>query len=179
VTIVERAAREPYPYGMPNLLLWNTGPPEHRFRDITRALGADEMLAIESSRGAAFGDIDNDGDIDILMTSGNGPARLFRNDVGSRPSWLGVRLVSGARGGDALGATAELTRRDGRRLIRRVSTDGSYLSASDPRIVFGLGDDSGPQTITVRWPRGGIERFHGLAPRRYHTLREGEGEAVR
>jgi hypothetical protein len=178
VTIVEPSPADGYPYGMPDLLLVSSGPPGFRYENVTARLGAPEMAVAESSRGAAYGDIDNDGDTDILVTNGNGPARLYRNERNGADSsrWLGLRLIGVSSNRSAYGATVELVRA-GRRTLRRVSADGSYCSASDARVIVSLVGDEASHAVTVRWPRGGIERFRGLAGGRYHELREGGGEA--
>ena len=121
------------PTSLHNLLLMNTGT--GRFQSGARI--SDE----DTSRGAAFGDLDNDGDIDVVVANNNGPARLYRNDGGAG-NWLGI-AVRGSRGQrNAIGA--EVWRLPFPEL-RRVRTDGSYASANDPRIVFGLGKDDQPQ----------------------------------
>ena len=113
------------------------------------------------SRGAAFGDLDNDGDPDVVILNNNGPVRLLENRVGQENSWLGLRLLLGS-GGDALGARASLLQggdlqfRGGPKAKagktapwRRVATAGSYASSNDPRLLFGLGDDENNQTVWV------------------------------
>ena len=96
------------------------------------------------SRGAAFGDVDNDGDQDVLITNNNGPARLLINEVGHRNRWLGLRLVGGAGRRDMLGARVGVFRNAGPPLWRRARADGSYASANDPRVLVGLGAPQPP-----------------------------------
>ncbi len=173
VKIVEEVAGEPYPYGNPNQLFLNRGPPRFDYSDRSREAGAVFDL-VETSRGAAFGDVDNDGDVDILVSHSNGPLRLLRNESGAERSWLIVRLAA-AGGRSEQGAYVRLVR-DGRPdLLRRAATDGSYLSANDPRMHFGLGEDEGQQAVVVTWPGGRVERFAGLAARTVHVLNEGTG----
>ncbi|MCH7849472.1 MAG: CRTAC1 family protein [Planctomycetes bacterium] len=176
VKIVEQRVDEPYPYGNPNQLIINLGPPNFGFQDVSDRAGAVFEL-IETSRGAAFGDIDNDGDIDILVSNSNGPLRLLRNEIGSRNSWLSLRLVGNGSSRDAIGAEVRLIRPEGLDLVRRVHSDGSYCSANDLRTHFGLGDDRGPQTVVVAWPSGLTERFSGLPAMQQVDLHEGDGEA--
>ena len=100
----------------------------------------------EVSRGLAFGDIDNDGDVDMVVGNDSGPLRLLINNVGNRKHWVGLRLVGAAAGGkvrDMVGARVAVTRSDGRTIWRRARADGSYGSASDPRVLVGLGDSHG------------------------------------
>jgi hypothetical protein len=126
------------------------------------------------SRGAAFGDIDNDGDVDVLIGNNSGPTRLLLNNVGSHSHWIGLRLV-GSQKRDMVGARVAVVRTDGSTIWRRVRTDGSYASASDPRVVVGLGDSTDIDRIRVTWPSGLREEWTGVAPDRWTTLEEGTG----
>ena len=103
--------------------------------------------------------------------------RLLRNEIGSRNSWLSLRLVGNGSSRDAIGAEVRLIRLQGLDLVRRVHSDGSYCSANDLRTHFGLGDDRGPQTVVVAWPSGLTERFSGLPAMQQVDLHEGDGEA--
>jgi hypothetical protein len=166
-------AGEALPYRQPAQVFQNLGGGS--FREASGEAG-EALRAPAVARAAAFGDVDNDGDVDVLVTQIDGPARLLLNQVGARRHWLGVRLVTGGR--DALGARAVLKRRDGPALWRHVRGDGSYLSANDPRILFGLGDSGTAGPLEVLWPSGRRERFRDLAVDRYSTVTEGRGEAV-
>ncbi len=121
---------------------------------------------VEVSRGTAFADFDNDGDLDILVTNNRGPVRLYRND--STGHWLGLDLAA------APGAGSRVVLEPDECGGRRVSTDGSYASANDPRIVFGLGADAGPRVVRVRWPKGTEQAFGPLVVDRYHTLEQAD-----
>lgn len=158
---------DPFPLGQPNQLYRNNG--NGRFVEVIEEAGPSFQL-LEVSRGAAFGDIDNDGDTDVLVTNNNGPARLLINDAKSRSHWLGVRVV-GKNGRDLLGARVDVVVKD-RVLRRRVRTDGSYLSANDPRVLVGLGDSKGVEAIRVRWPNGLVKEFKSPQMNRYITFRE-------
>jgi len=175
VKIVGELAFEPDPYGNPNQLIRNMGPPDFALAEISDA-GGPALQIVETSRAAAFGDVDNDGDIDVLISTSGGPPRLLRNDVGHQNSWLALRLV-GTRGNrSSIGAVVRLVRRDRPDLVQRVHADASYCSASDLRVFFGLGAVDGPQTVVVQWPGGGVsETFSGLPARALSMLREGEG----
>ncbi len=171
------ARQDPYPVHMPNLLFRSRGEAERgpRFEDVSGAAGEDFRRS-EVSRGLATGDIDNDGDADVVVANNSGPARLLINQTGGERHWLGLRLVTGEPARDALGARAGLERAGGPTLWRRVRTGGSYLSASDPRLLFGLGAAPDVTGVTVEWPSGRRERFEVEADR-YTTLHEGTGEA--
>src|SRR5262249_55545290 len=113
---------------------------------------------------------------DILVSNSNGALRLYRNDVGNRRSWLALRLIGTRSNRDAIGAVVRLERPGAPALMRHVHADGSYCSANDLRVSFGLGDDRGLESVLVEWPSGGREIFRGLNPGALHTLTEGQGE---
>ncbi|HEX4952758.1 MAG TPA: CRTAC1 family protein [Thermoanaerobaculia bacterium] len=166
------AINDPFPLRMPKRFAINVGG--GRFRDASPLAGP-AITTAEVSRGVALGDLDNDGDTDVLVTNNAGPARLLENRAGQDSHWLGLRLV-GRGGGDAVGARVEVRREGGPPLVRRSRTDGSYLTSSDPRVLFGLGASTAAVTVVVEWPGGGRESF---APPldRYTTLVEGTGLA--
>jgi enediyne biosynthesis protein E4 len=173
---------DPFPLHQPNQLFRNLGPagggPETvRFTEVTAEAGPVFELS-EVSRAAAFGDVDDDGDVDVLLTNNDGPVRLLINQVGAARPWLGVRLLAAGGRRDAHGARAAVLRGGEAELWRRVRVEGSYAAANDPRIVFGLGDRPQVEAVRVVWPGGRTEDFPGLAPGRYHTLVEGRGRAV-
>ncbi len=128
-------------------------------------------------RGLATGDYDNDGDPDLLLLCVGEPPRLLRNDGGNRRRFIGVILVGGAGNRDGVGARVTVTA-GGRSqtLVRAGGT--SYLSASDPRLLFGLQDAARVEELEVRWPSGRSEQYGAFAVDRYVTLREGEGKAI-
>jgi hypothetical protein len=173
VKIEEALRGEPFPYRERNQLIRNDGAAG--FTDVTEAAGA-ALALVEVSRGAAFGDIDNDGDVDIVVANNNGPTRLLRNTVSGR-HWLGVRLAGTQSNRAGLGARVVVMREDGTALWRRAHTDGSYLSANDPRLHFGLGDDPRIQAVGVVWPSGRRERWEAVGADGFVTLREGSGSA--
>ncbi|MCH7665347.1 MAG: CRTAC1 family protein, partial [Acidobacteria bacterium] len=148
------------------------------FAEVSDLAGAVFELS-EVSRGAAFGDLDNDGDVDIVVHNNSGPLRLLVNEVGHQNSWLGLKLVGRSVSRDMLGAWVEAVLADGVVLGRRVRTEGSYASARDPRIVFGLGGAAAVEKIRVTWPDGSVESFAPGALGRYTTLRQGSGSPDR
>jgi hypothetical protein len=174
VRIVEEQARKGslYPYAQSNLLLHNLG--NGRFEDVSNRAGG-PFSRLEVGRGAAFGDIDNDGGIDVVVVNNSGPARLLINNVGHRKPWIGLRMVSDKYHRDVLGTRVAVFRRKALTLWRRVHTDGSYCSSNDPRVVFGLGD--APEIIKVQahWVSGRVEEWTDLPLGKYTTLREGGG----
>jgi hypothetical protein len=172
VTILEALRGDPLPFRQRNRLLRNTGG--GRFVDVS-ATGGPAFQAAEVSRGAAFGDVDNDGDVDVLVTTNGGPARLLLNEAGRERDWLQVRLQGAVATRDGLGARVGVWREDGTVLWRRAHTDGSYLSASDPRVHFGLGSNARIRKVVVEWRRGPRERWSNLRPNEIVTLKQGTG----
>lgn len=170
------AAGETYPLHQKNQLFHNQSGSV--FAEVSEQAGAVFELS-EVSRGAAFGDLDNDGDIDIVVHNNSGPLRLLVNEVGHQNSWLGLRLVGRSVARDMLGSWVEAVLADGVVLGRRVRTEGSYASARDPRIVFGLGGAAAVEKIRVTWPDGSVESFPPSALGRYTTLRQGSGSPDR
>jgi enediyne biosynthesis protein E4 len=184
-----RKANDPFPLHQRKQLFHNLG--NGQFEDVTDRAGTAFQLS-EVGRGAAFGDIDNDGDVDVLVGNDAGRTRLLINNIGTRKHWLGLRLV-GAQGRDMYGARVAVFRPSigarrangppgagdfqGPTLWRRARADGSYASANDPRVLVGLGDSSEPPRVRVIWPGGRVEEFSGVAVDRYTTLREGSAAA--
>jgi len=177
VKVIEAQARtgDPFPLKQPNQLFRNRGG--GAFEDVS-ALAGPDFLRPEVSRGIAVGDVDNDGRSDFLLTNNGGPARLLHNRNRDDHAWVGLRLLTRDGGRDVLGARVAVVRADGSTLWRRAASDGSYLSASDPRVLVGLGSD--PEIVAVRvvWPGGAVETWTGLTAGQYHTLIAGQGPAT-
>ncbi len=166
---------DPYPLHQKNQLFHNLG--DGRFEDVTSRAGkVFELSAV--SRGGAFGDVDNDGDTDVLVANNNGRARLLINQTGQRQHWLGLRLVSDELKRDMLGTRVGVFLPDGRTLWRRVRSDGSFASANDPRLLFGLGRVTRILKLQAHWLGGEVEEWSRLPIDRYSTLYQGSGQTV-
>ncbi len=184
VKILEGPARQgdPFPYHQPNQIFAHRLVNGNlRFDDITQRAG--EAFAVsETSRGAAFGDLDNDGDTDLVITNNQGPARLLLNQR-PRPAphqpaaWLGIRLASD-RAGDVEGTRVALDREGAPTLWRVSRTSGSYASARDPRLLFGLGESAKVTRMRVYWASGDVETWTELPLNTYTTLTKGTGTAL-
>jgi hypothetical protein len=145
---------------------------------VTDASGPALSLA-EIGRAAVFGDVNNDGGIDILVTNNNGPARLLLNSAPDRGHWIIVHPEGVRSNRSGYGSVVELFHKDGTSVKRWVRGDGSYLAANDPRVHFGLGKSPLVDRVQIRWPAGGCEAWSQIAVDRIVTLREGTGEACR
>ncbi len=163
----ERFAEDPY--AEPNLLFRGTGS---RFEEVLPRGGTAELLA-GASRAAAFGDVDNDGAVDVLIANRDGPAHLLMNLTAGRGHWILFRVLE-EHGRDALGATVRFQLGD-RRLSRDARSAYSYCAASDTRVHVGLGESTEVHEVTVDWPDGTAEAFGDFAADQLVTLRQGEG----
>jgi enediyne biosynthesis protein E4 len=172
VNIVEGLRGDPVPYRMRNLLFRNLGT--GKFAETSSQAGQAFSRA-EVSRAAAFGDIDNDGDTDVLVTTNTGPVRLWLNQIGTHNSWLQVRLDNGPQNRLGLGALVHVEKAGAPSLVRRVRTDGSYLSAQDPTLQFGLGEWRQPVIVRVDWPGGVPEQWTFPTANQRVTLTRGHG----
>ena len=177
VRILEELRGQPFPYGQRNQLFHNL---DLKFQEVTDQAGPSFQLS-EVSRGAAFGDIDNDGDIDVVVSNANGPARLLLNQIGASNHWLKVRLEGVKTNRDGYGAMVSLIREKQSPIVRHAATDGSYLSANSSWLHFGLGGSpdliSHPlRRIVVAWTDGPREAWDVTKSDSILTLRQGEGK---
>lgn len=150
-----------------------------RFDDVTERLGA-PVTTPAASRGAAFGDLDNDGDVDVVVNNMHAPPDLFRLDVGKDAGhWLTVALIGTRSHRNAIGARVTVEATGGRALVDEVRGGGSYYAQNDFRLHFGLGRSTRVGRVVVRWPAGQEEVFAVEGVDRKVTLTEGAGAAVR
>jgi predicted nucleotidyltransferase len=175
VTILESLRGTPYPFQQRNQLFHNAGG--NKLQDVSGTAGPALELE-EVSRGAAFGDIDNDGDIDILVTNNNGPVRLLRNEIAKTHHWLEVRLEGTKDNRTGIGSRVGVRRKSRESLWRLGKSDGSYLTASDSRVHFGLGTQLDIEAVIVEWPSGLKEQWLDIRADRIVTLRQGSGRTV-
>ena len=164
---------DPTPLRQRKQLFRNLG--NGRFEDLTARSG-DAFGRADVGRGAAFGDIDNDGDTDVIVGNNNGPAQLLLNVTGSRNHWIGLRLVSANAAGrtrDMIGARVAVIRDGLPTRRRRARSDGSFASANDPRVLVGLGPSTRQPRVRVTWPDGQTEEWANLPIDRYSTLTAG------
>jgi hypothetical protein len=165
-------AQDPYPLHQRNQLFRNLG--NARFEDVSDQAGL-EFERSEVSRGAAFGDIDNDGDVDVLLTNNNGPARLLLNGADNGHHWIGLRMVGDTENRDMLGTRVAVFRDDRQSIWRRVRSDGSYASANDPRVLVGLGTSSRVTAVRAVWPDNRTEEWTDVVVDQWTTLEKGTG----
>ena len=154
-------------YKQPLLLMRNTGK---GFVNITATAGA-AFTSPVVARGAAFGDLNNDGHLDAVIAVLDDAPVILRN-MGTQNHWLGISLVGSKSNRSALGARVTVVSLAGQKQIFDVSTAGSYLSANDPRIVVGLGSGRGVRSVEVRWPSGRVQTIPNPSIDRYIKITE-------
>ncbi len=154
-------------YKEPPLLANNTGK---GFVDVSAESG-DVFHQAWVGRGLAVGDIDNDGRVDVVITTNGGPAYILHNETKTSSHWLSLLLVGHRSNRDGIGAVIELTTESGSQWVT-VSTAGSYLSSSDKRAHFGLGAARVAKTIEIRWPSGAVQTLHDVRADQILTVNE-------
>ncbi len=156
-------------YLQPLLLLRNV---VGKFADVTATAGS-ALRVKRASRGAAIADFDNDGRVDIAVNNNDGPALLLRNESAA-DGWVAIELVGTKSPRDALGASIRLTDNTGRKQWQILTTAGSYLSASQKRVHFGIGDAVSVAELEVRWPSGSVQVVRNPGMNRVVTIRESQ-----
>ena len=166
---VERALPA-YAFKTPRLIFRNLG--DGKFEELIEEAGPG-IAAPHASRGCAFGDFDNDGDVDVLVVNLNEPPSLLRNDISGGGNWLKVRLIGVKSNRSAIGARV-VARYGGRRQVQELAAQSSFYSVNDPRLHFGLGA-AATADLSIRWPNGAIESVANVAAGQLVTIREGSG----
>lgn len=161
-------------YAQPPHLFRNRG--KKKFEEVTSKLGRAMNRAIVG-RGAAYGDFDNDGDLDLLLTTNNGPARLLRNDNANQNDLLRVKTVGAKANRDGIGAKVVVKTSKGKTISGMVRTGSSYCSQSELPLTFGLGkpEEGTTLTIEISWPGGQKESIANIKPNQSVVVMEGKG----
>jgi hypothetical protein len=159
-----------YPFKTPRVVFRNLG--NGKFEELFDLAGPG-VTAAHASRGCAFGDFDNDGDVDILIMNLNEPPSLLRNDVTGTGHWLKVKLIGVKSNRSAIGARVT-ARYAGKQQTQEVLSQASFYSANDLRLHFGLGPVN-QVDLDVRWPNGNKESIPGVASGRLVVIQEGKG----
>jgi hypothetical protein len=152
------------------LMFRNLG--SHKFENVSGRMGAAFARPIVA-RGAAYADFDRDGDLDVLISTNNGPAYLLRNDGGNRNAWLGIRLVGTKSNRDGIGAVVRVASHSGKQW-NMVRSGSSYCSQSDLGLDFGIGRDA-TAAVEVEWPSGTRQHFENLKANQWITIHESRG----
>jgi len=158
-------------YAEPPLLFRNLGG--KKFENVSARVGTDFTKPLVG-RGAIYGDFDRDGDLDVLLTSNNGPAHLFRNDGGNRNHWISIRTVGTKSNRDGIGAKVTITSASGKQW-NTVRSGSSYASDSDHALVFGLAQDPTVNSIEVAWPSGTKQTFSNVGANQFLIIDESRG----
>jgi len=156
-------------YAEPIAVFRNLG--NGRFEDVSASAGAD-FIQPAPHRGLAFGDLDNDGRMDLVVTALGAPVKVFRNITETRNHWLLMRLVGTKSNRMGIGAQIRITTDDGRSLYNEATTSTGYAASSDPRVHFGLGNSRVIKEIEIRWPSGTRQLLHDVTADRILDVTE-------
>jgi len=167
---VEKIFKE-YPHRSPRLVYQNLR--NGRFRDVTTTMGP-AILSPRSSRGCAFGDFDNDGDVDVLVMNMNEAPLLLRNEYRGANNWLTLNLIGTKSNRSAIGARVTL-KADAQLQFQEVTSQSSYYSHNDHRLYFGLGQNNKADSIEILWPSGNREVLENVPANKIVTIKEGSG----
>jgi hypothetical protein len=163
------AISKQFHYAEPNSIFRNLG--NGQFEDVSATAGAD-FVRPAPNRGLAYGDLDNDGRIDIVVTALHGPVRLFRNVTETHNHWILLRLAGTKSNRMGIGAQIRITAEDGQRQYNEVTTSTGYAASSDPRVHFGLGASRTVREIEIRWPSGVRQLLRDVQADRVVTIEE-------
>ncbi|HEX5715322.1 MAG TPA: CRTAC1 family protein [Thermoanaerobaculia bacterium] len=155
-------------YRQPPLLFRNQG--KGKFEHVKAGQLEQPLVA----RGAAYGDLDRDGDLDLVITNNHGPAKVFRNEGGNRNRWLQIRTVGAKSNRDGIGAIVRVTSASGKQW-GQVRSGSSYCSQSDLALTFGLGKDPGATAIEIDWPSGAKQKLGAVPGNQILVIEEGKG----
>jgi hypothetical protein len=172
---IEEVSRH-FRYAEPNSVFRNLG--NGQFGDVSATAGAD-FTRPAPNRGLAYGDLDNDGRMDLVVTSLGGSVRVLRNVTETRNHWILLKLVGTKSNRMGIGAQIRITTDDGRRLYNEVTTSTGYSASSDPRVHFGLGSSRVIREIEIRWPSGTRQLLHDVAADRVMEVTEPGGVGQR
>jgi len=158
-------------YREPKIVYRNLG--NGRFEDVSQKLG-DALLRDNVARGCAFGDFDNDGDVDIIVNNLDGPPTLLRNDGGNRNHWIVIKCVGTRSNRSAIGARVKVMIGNHGQ-VAEVMSGSSYYSQNDLRLHFGLGEAAKVDVIDISWPSGLKQSLKNLPADQFLTVQEGKG----
>ena len=164
------AKRPEYPLKTPRLIFRNLG--SGKFEELIEQ-GGPGIVAVHCSRGCAFGDFDNDGDVDMVIINLNEPPSLLRNDLTGNRNWVKVRLIGTKSNRSAIGSTVT-ARYGGKQQLQSVLAQSSFYSVDDRRLHFGLGDAT-MVDLEIHWTNGGVEKVNRLHSNRLFVIKEGHG----
>jgi hypothetical protein len=162
----EKPKRQGTTYAQKMQLMWNDG--KGHFQERGCGPGFERAFV---GRGSAVADYDNDGDLDIAVSNSGGPLQLLRND-GTHGNWVGVQLVGRKSNRQGIGARLVAETPVGKKLTRFVQAGNSYLSSSDPRVIFGLGEENSIRKLTIYWPSGIVQTLESVPAGKYLKIEE-------